>query len=120
MFHIVFNADEKYIPYAAVLMTSIIKNTNPNKTFADFCVDSNQNETIDSSGGGGHLENSNNLNPAFTKETQKSQIQNSINQELKSYLDSTLQDSKNSNHNFANEGYVFHILSDFVSDESHL
>ena len=53
MFHIVFNADEKYIPYAAVLMTSIIKNTNPNKTFVDFCVDSNQNETINSSGGGG-------------------------------------------------------------------
>ena len=55
MFHIVFNADEKYIPYAAVLMTSIIKNTNPNKTFADFCVDSNQNETINSSGGGGGI-----------------------------------------------------------------
>lgn len=53
MFHIVFNADEKYIPYAAVLMTSIIKNTNPNKTFADFCVDSSQNETINSSRGGG-------------------------------------------------------------------
>ncbi|WP_278824274.1 glycosyltransferase family 8 protein [Helicobacter pullorum] len=120
MFHIVFNADEKYIPYAAVLMTSIIKNTNPNKTFADFCVDSNQNETINSSGGGGHLENPNNLNPAFTKESQTSQIQKSINQELKSYLDSTLQDSTDSNHNFTNEGYVFHILSDFVSDESRL
>ena len=55
MFHIVFNADEKYIPYAAVLMTSIIKNTNPNKTFADFCVDSNQNQIINSSGGGGGI-----------------------------------------------------------------
>lgn len=72
-------------------------------------------------GGGGDLENPNNLNPAFTKESQTSQIQKSINQELKSYLDSTiLQDSTNSNHNFANEGYVFHILSDFVSDESRL
>lgn len=71
-------------------------------------------------GGGGHLENSNNLNPAFTKESQTSQIQKSINQELKSYLDSALQDSTDSNHNFTNEGYVFHILSDFVSDESRL
>lgn len=35
-------------------------------------------------------------------------------------MDSTLQDSTDSNHNFTNEGYVFHILSDFVSDESRL
>jgi len=69
---------------------------------------------------GGHLENSNNLNPTFTEESQTSQIQNSINQELKSYLDPTLQDSTDLNCNFTNEGYVFHILSDFVSDESHL
>ena len=52
MFHIVFNADEKYIPYAAVLMTRIIKNKNLNKIVADFCVDYNQNETINSRGGG--------------------------------------------------------------------
>ena len=71
-------------------------------------------------GGGGGLEKPNNLNPAFTKESQTSQIQKSINQELKSYLDSALQDSTDSNYNFTNEGYVFHILSDFVSDESHL
>ncbi|WP_455948963.1 hypothetical protein [Helicobacter pullorum] len=31
-----------------------------------------------------------------------------------------MQDSTDSNCNFTNEGYVFHILSDFVSDESHL
>ena len=71
-------------------------------------------------GGGGNLKKKNNLNPSFTKKSQTSQIQNSINQELKSYLDSTLQDSTDSNHNFTNEGYVFHILSDFVSDESRL
>lgn len=69
---------------------------------------------------GWHLENSNNLNPTFTEESQTSQIQNSINQELKSYLDSALQDSTDLNCNFTNEGYVFHILSDFVSDESRL
>ena len=51
--HIVFNADKKKIPYSEVLMTSIIKNTNTNKNFADFFVDFNQNETINSSGGGG-------------------------------------------------------------------
>ena len=71
-------------------------------------------------GGGGDLENFNNLNPVFTKKYKTSQNKKSINQELKSYLDSTLQDSTDSNHNFANEGYVFHILSDFVSDESRL
>ena len=71
-------------------------------------------------GGGVHLEIPNNLNPAFTKESQTSKIKIFLNQELKSYLDSTLQDSTDSNCNFTNEGYVFHILSDFVSDESRL
>ncbi|WP_455940918.1 hypothetical protein [Helicobacter pullorum] len=80
----------------------------------------NKKEKVSRAGGRGHLENSNNLNPTFTEESQTLQIQKSINQELKSYLDSTLQDSTDSNHNFTNEGYVFHILSDFVSDESRL
>lgn len=36
MFHIVFNADDKYIKFAAVVITSIIKNTNTCKKFKDF------------------------------------------------------------------------------------
>ena len=71
-------------------------------------------------GGGGDFKNSNNLKTTFTKKSQTSKKQKSINQELKSYLDSALQDSTDSNYNFTNEGYVFHILSDFVSDESRL
>ena len=38
MFHIFFSADKNYIPYTAVLITSIIKNTNPQKSFKDFCT----------------------------------------------------------------------------------
>lgn len=37
MFHIVFSADENYIKYTAVLINSIIKNTNLNLHFKDFC-----------------------------------------------------------------------------------
>ncbi|WP_086240550.1 glycosyltransferase family 8 protein [Campylobacter devanensis] len=37
MFHIVFSADENYIKYTAVLINSIIKNTNLNLRFKDFC-----------------------------------------------------------------------------------
>ena len=37
MFHIVFSADENYIKYTAVLINSIIKNTNLNLNFKDFC-----------------------------------------------------------------------------------
>jgi len=37
MFHIVFNADENYIKYLAVLLTSIIKSTQIHKSFNTFC-----------------------------------------------------------------------------------
>lgn len=37
MFHILFSADENYIKYTSVLITSIIYNTNPKLTFKDFC-----------------------------------------------------------------------------------
>lgn len=36
MFHIVVSADEDYIPYAAVLLTSIVKNINTSKSFKEF------------------------------------------------------------------------------------
>lgn len=38
MFHIVFSADENYIPYTAVLMTSIVQNTNTKATFEEICL----------------------------------------------------------------------------------
>ena len=36
MFHIVFNADENYMKYVAVLMTNIVHYTDPMKSYADF------------------------------------------------------------------------------------
>lgn len=36
MFHICFCANESYIKYTAVLINSIVKNTDTTKAFADF------------------------------------------------------------------------------------
>ena len=49
MFHIVFNIDENYIKYLAVLITSIIKNTDTTKNLYDI----SKNNTT--GGGGGIL-----------------------------------------------------------------
>ncbi|EAL2420710.1 glycosyltransferase family 8 protein [Campylobacter jejuni] len=38
-YHIVFNSNDRYIKYAAVLITNIIKKIDPNKTFFDFAKD---------------------------------------------------------------------------------
>lgn len=51
MFHIVFNADENYIKYTAVLMASIVKSTDTSKSFKDF-FDLTQREDL--AGGGGY------------------------------------------------------------------
>ncbi|MBK1993889.1 glycosyltransferase family 8 protein, partial [Campylobacter novaezeelandiae] len=53
MFHIIMSADENYIKYSAVLITSIIKNTNLSKKFKDFCDQEDfrplkDNNTLDS------------------------------------------------------------------------
>lgn len=49
MFHIVFSADENYIKYTAVLINSIIKNTNINLSFKDICQNSGFEAPKDSS-----------------------------------------------------------------------
>ena len=36
MFHICFAADENYIKYTAVLITSIVKSTDTSREFKDF------------------------------------------------------------------------------------
>ncbi|MBZ7932577.1 glycosyltransferase family 8 protein [Campylobacter sp. RM10543] len=41
MYHLVFSADENYIKYTSVLITSIILNTDKNKKFQDFDKNSN-------------------------------------------------------------------------------
>ena len=53
MFHIVFNADENYIKYTAVLINSIIKNTDKNKKFKDFFASENSALNSNSATGGG-------------------------------------------------------------------
>lgn len=50
MFHICFAADERYIKYSAVLITSIVKNTNHQKDFKDFFKTNSINNVR---GGGG-------------------------------------------------------------------
>lgn len=40
MFHIVFSADENYIPYTAVLIASIVQNTDTSKSFERLCKSS--------------------------------------------------------------------------------
>lgn len=44
MFHIVFNADENYVKYNAVLITSIIHNTDTTRKFTDF-IANNANDS---------------------------------------------------------------------------
>lgn len=83
MFHIVFNADDNYIKYAAVLINSIIKNTNKNKKFKDFCKS----------------------------------------QDFKAAENSLCDDYENIDFNALSkeekkEGYVFHIMSDFISEKN--
>lgn len=48
MFHVVFNADEKYIKYTAVLITSIIKNIDSSKSFEDFFKKNGVSELLES------------------------------------------------------------------------
>lgn len=83
MFHIVLSADENYIKFAAVLINSIIKNTDTSKKFKDFC---------DKKG--------------------FSAGENSILKDYECVKFENLSEDERS------EGYVFHILSDFVSEKS--
>ena len=77
MFHIVLSADENYIPYTAVLITSIVKNTDTARSFKDFCETRALSESCVA-----HLD-------FETLSTQEKQ-----------------------------EGYVFHILSDSISEQT--
>ncbi|WP_276882020.1 glycosyltransferase family 8 protein [Campylobacter cuniculorum] len=85
MFPIVFNADENYIKYTSTLITSIIKNTNSQKSFKELCKDLAQDK--------------------------KSQAKMSA--EKLHFID-----YESLNENEQKEGYVFVILSDFVSTQT--
>ena len=99
MFHICFAADENYIKYTAVLITSIIKSTDTSRKFKDFFA---QNSAAQSVAGGGDFENS-------------KQPSKPLNNGLSAYkkLDYTaLSDDEKS------EGYIFHILTDKITENS--
>lgn len=84
MFHICFAANESYIKYTAVLITSIIKSTDTSKQFKDF-FETNT-----------HAQNANRASLASYKKRDYS----SLGKDEQS------------------EGFIFHILSDFVSENS--
>lgn len=73
MFHIVFSADENYIPYTAVLIASIVQNTDTVKSFERLCESSHIGDN------------------------------------------SAIRNLKVESFSKRQEGYIFHILSDFVS-----
>lgn len=76
MFHIVFSADENYIPYTAVLIASIVQNTDTSKSFERLCESS-------------HIEDNNTIRNLKVESLSERQ-----------------------------EGYVFHILSDSISEQT--
>ena len=83
MFHICFVANENYIKYTAVLITSIIKSTDTSKKFKDFFE----------------------INP----HAQNAEAS------LASYKK---RDYSSLSKDEQSEGFIFHILSDFVSENS--
>lgn len=76
MFHIVFSADENYIPYTAVLIASIVQNTDTSKSFERLCESS-------------HIGDNSAIRNLKVESLSKRQ-----------------------------EGYIFHILSDLVSEQT--
>lgn len=76
MFHIVFSADENYISYTAVLIASIVQNTDTSKSFERLCESS-------------HIEDNNTIRNLKVESLSERQ-----------------------------EGYIFHILSDSVSEQT--
>lgn len=52
MFHIIFNADQNYMKYVAVLITNIIHYTDTSKRFADFLGDLDSDDELINGGGG--------------------------------------------------------------------
>ena len=100
MFHICFAANEGYIKYTAVLIASIIKSVDTTKKFKDFF------ETNNANGGGGYE----NLN--FQP------LQSNLNSTQSSLAEFKKVDYNSLNKDEQREGFIFHILSDFVSENS--
>ncbi len=102
MFHIVFSGDENYLKYTAVCITSIVRNTDTSKVFADFLtpiegatdnIASSQTDTFATASD-------------ILADSQKMSTINS------------LHDSLQNSHTPTNpkEEYIFHILTDYISE----
>lgn len=110
MFHIIFSADENYIKYTAVLINSIIKNTNLNLSFKDICQNGGFHAPKDSS-----FSSYANLN--FNDLTQEEKAEGYIFHILSDKISTTTQDKLKALESRLNQIYPCLILTHII-DES--
>ncbi|MGX2972847.1 glycosyltransferase family 8 protein [Helicobacter sp. T3_23-1059] len=103
MFHICFCANEAYIKYTAVLIASIIKATDTTKSFSDYFYGFDTKISDKTR----ERERESNLREIGTF----ANIQKALDSYPKQNFESLSKSQKC-------EGYIFHIFSDFVSQES--
>lgn len=110
MFHIVFSADENYIKYTAVLINSIIKNTNINLSFKDICKNSGFDAPKDSSFSSYKAINFDDLSSEQKQEGYIFHI-------LSDNISSQTQNKLNSLQNELNQIYPCQILTHVIDDK---
>ena len=110
MFHIIFSSDENYIKYTAVLINSIIKNTNINLSFKDICKNSGFDAPKDSSFSSYRAINFDNLSSEQKQEGYIFHI-------LSDNISSQTQNKLNSLQNELNQIYPCQILTHIIDDK---
>lgn len=110
MFHIIFSSDENYIKYTAVLINSIIKNTNANLSFKDICKNSGFDAPKDSSFSSYRAINFDNLSSEQKQEGYIFHI-------LSDNISSQTQNKLNSFQNELNQIYPCQILTHIIDDK---
>ena len=68
MFHICFAADENYIKYTAVLITSIVKSTDTSRKFKDFFETKADSKNADT------FANATNVDTLATRERERERV----------------------------------------------
>ena len=110
MFHIIFSSDENYIKYTAVLINSIIKNTNANLSFKDICQTGGFSAPKDSSFSSYKAINFNDLSSEQKQEGYIFHI-------LSDNISSQTQNKLNSLQNELNQIYPCQILTHIIDDK---
>ncbi|WP_096019150.1 glycosyltransferase family 8 protein [Campylobacter lanienae] len=110
MFHIIFSSDENYIKYTAVLINSIIKNTNINLSFKDICKNSGFDAPKDSSFSSYEAINFDDLSSEQKQEGYIFHI-------LSDNISSQTQNKLNSLQNELNQIYPCQILTHVIDDK---